>query len=105
MNFVFHADFSTSITVIYAFASPYYMAVTPLVLRGCCKEDVMVTLNVDAFSGSLMVDYLILAPDARYTHWKQTVFYFDDYLTVKAGEEVYGVLSLKPNKRNNVSER
>jgi len=37
----------------------------------------------------------------KYTHWKQTVFYFDDYLTVKAGEEVYGVISLRPNKRNN----
>lgn len=42
------------------------------------------------------------APEARYTHWKQTVFYFDDYLTVKTGEEIYGVMSIKPNKRNNV---
>ena len=44
--------------------------------------------------------FLISAPESRYTHWKQTVFYFDDYLTVKAGEEVYGVISIKPNKRN-----
>ena len=44
----------------------------------------------------------LTAPDARYTHWKQTVFYFDDYLTVKAGEELYGVMSIRPNKRNNV---
>jgi len=43
-----------------------------------------------------------VAPEARYTHWKQTVFYFDDYLTVKAGEEIYGVIAIKPNKRNNV---
>lgn len=40
------------------------------------------------------------APESRYTHWKQTVFYFDDYLTVKAGEEMYGVINIKPNKRN-----
>jgi len=45
---------------------------------------------------------VVVAPEARYTHWKQTVFYFDDYLTVKAGEEIYGVIALKPNKRNNV---
>ena len=45
----------------------------------------------------------VSAPEARYTHWKQTVFYFDDYLTVKAGEEIYGVIAIKPNKRNNVS--
>jgi len=40
------------------------------------------------------------APECRYTHWKQTVFYFDDYLTVKKGEEMYGVMNIKPNKRN-----
>jgi len=40
------------------------------------------------------------APQCRYTHWKQTVFYFDDYLTVKKDEEIYGVMSIKPNKRN-----
>jgi len=41
------------------------------------------------------------APESRYTHWKQTVFYFDDSLTVKKGEELFGVLSMKPNKENN----
>ncbi|XP_070559251.1 protein arginine N-methyltransferase 1-like [Ptychodera flava] len=40
------------------------------------------------------------APEAPYTHWKQTVFYFDDYLTVKRGEEIYGVMSMKPNVKN-----
>uniref|UniRef100_A0A2P2HWJ2 type I protein arginine methyltransferase n=1 Tax=Hirondellea gigas TaxID=1518452 RepID=A0A2P2HWJ2_9CRUS len=41
------------------------------------------------------------APESRYTHWKQTVFYLDDYLTVKAGEEIVGVFTMKPNTRNN----
>lgn len=41
------------------------------------------------------------APEAPYTHWKQTVFYLDDFLTVKKGEELYGTFSIKPNKRNN----
>jgi len=40
------------------------------------------------------------SPESRYTHWKQTVFYFDDYITVKKGEEVYGVFAVKPNKAN-----
>merc|ERR1712010_322531 len=40
------------------------------------------------------------APEARYTHWKQTVFYLDDYLTCKKGDEVTGVFSMKPNTRN-----
>ncbi|XP_046681597.1 protein arginine N-methyltransferase 1-like [Homalodisca vitripennis] len=44
---------------------------------------------------------LSTAPEAPYTHWKQTVFYMDDYMTVKRNEEIYGVFSMKPNKRNN----
>ncbi|KAL3841546.1 hypothetical protein ACJMK2_019671 [Sinanodonta woodiana] len=42
------------------------------------------------------------APESPYTHWKQTVFYFDLLdLTVKRGEEISGNLCMKPNKKNN----
>ncbi|XP_055587107.1 protein arginine N-methyltransferase 1 [Uranotaenia lowii] len=41
------------------------------------------------------------SPEAPYTHWKQTVFYFDEYLTVKKNEEIYGMFTMKPNARNN----
>lgn len=41
------------------------------------------------------------SPESPYTHWKQTVFYFDDYMTVKKGEEVTGTFQMKPNERNN----
>jgi len=40
------------------------------------------------------------SPESPYTHWKQTVFYFDDYLTVKKGEELHGTFACKPNERN-----
>jgi len=40
------------------------------------------------------------SPDHQYTHWKQTVFYMDDYITSKKGEEVTGVFTMKPNDRN-----
>jgi len=40
------------------------------------------------------------SPDHQYTHWKQTVFYLDDYITSKKGEEVTGVFTMKPNTRN-----
>ncbi|XP_059362747.1 protein arginine N-methyltransferase 8-B [Carassius carassius] len=40
------------------------------------------------------------APDAPYTHWKQTVFYMEEYLTVKRGEEIVGTVSMKPNEKN-----
>lgn len=39
-------------------------------------------------------------PHTKYTHWKQTVFYLHDALTVQQGEKIQGVLENKPNKRN-----
>nr|XP_057933809.1 protein arginine N-methyltransferase 8-like isoform X1 [Doryrhamphus excisus] len=40
------------------------------------------------------------APDAASTHWKQTVFYLEDYLTVKKGEEILGSVAVRPNEKN-----
>ncbi|KAK3112006.1 Nuclear SAM-dependent mono-and asymmetric methyltransferase [Teratosphaeriaceae sp. CCFEE 6253] len=39
-------------------------------------------------------------PHTKYTHWKQTVFYLADVLTVEAGESVRGQLSVRPNDGN-----
>jgi hypothetical protein len=39
-------------------------------------------------------------PHARYTHWKQTVFYLDQDLTVNAGEKIRGTIHVKPNDVN-----
>lgn len=39
-------------------------------------------------------------PHTKYTHWKQTVFYLKDVLTVEAGETVKGQLLCKPNQDN-----
>jgi len=39
-------------------------------------------------------------PHTKYTHWKQTVFYLPDMLTVEAGETITGVLDNKPNEKN-----
>jgi len=41
------------------------------------------------------------SPDAAYTHWKQTVFYLDDYITAKKGEEIHGTFGMNPNEKNN----
>jgi hypothetical protein len=34
------------------------------------------------------------------THWKQTVFYLEDTLTVCEGEELSGTYTCKPNAKN-----
>lgn len=40
------------------------------------------------------------APFAKYTHWKQTIFYCRDVLTVCEGEEICGQISCRPNPKN-----
>lgn len=39
-------------------------------------------------------------PHTKYTHWKQTVFYLRDVMTVEEGEQIKGVLENKPNAKN-----
>merc|ERR1739848_640807 len=39
-------------------------------------------------------------PEARYTHWKQTVFYLNDTITIRQGEEINGTFNIVQNKRN-----
>ncbi|CAF3162533.1 unnamed protein product [Rotaria socialis] len=40
------------------------------------------------------------APGAGYTHWKQTVFYFPDYVTIKCNEVLEGTYYCKVNLEN-----
>ena len=40
------------------------------------------------------------APQAPYTHWRQTVFYLNECITAKKGEKLTGMFRMKPNKRN-----
>ncbi|KAI2467756.1 protein arginine N-methyltransferase 1 [Annulohypoxylon bovei var. microspora] len=39
-------------------------------------------------------------PHTKYTHWKQTVFYLNQVLTVQQGEEITCNLDVKPNEKN-----
>lgn len=39
-------------------------------------------------------------PHTKYTHWKQTVFYLKDVLTVEEGETISGVLDTRPSEKN-----
>lgn len=39
-------------------------------------------------------------PHTKYTHWKQTVFYLRDVLTIREGETLFGELENKPNDKN-----
>lgn len=39
-------------------------------------------------------------PHTKYTHWKQTVFYLQDVLTVEEGETIVGELENRPSEKN-----
>lgn len=52
------------------------------------------------FSHSHKILSFSTGPDCKYTHWKQCVFYCDDYITAKTGEVIKGNFSLRPNQQN-----
>jgi len=44
--------------------------------------------------------YFTTAPNAQYTHWKQTVFYMKDCLSISKGEVISGTIDVSPNSKN-----
>lgn len=78
------------------FESPFRLTVK----RNDFVQALVTYFNVD-FSKCHKKIGFSTSPEAQYTHWKQTVFYFDEYLTVKKNEEIYGTFQMKPNQRNN----
>jgi protein arginine N-methyltransferase 1 len=60
----------------------------------------VVTFFTVEFSRCHKRTWFSTAPEAPYTHWKQTVFYLNEYATVKKGEVITGKFSLKQNSRN-----
>jgi len=59
-----------------------------------------VTYFVAEFTACPQRTVINTAPGAGYTHWKQTVFYFPDYVTIKQDEQVEGEFSCKVNLEN-----
>ena len=43
---------------------------------------------------------LSTSPRAPYTHWKQTVFYFDEVVVLNAGERIEGEIRVRRNEKN-----
>ena len=39
-------------------------------------------------------------PHADYTHWKQTVFYLEEPITIGEGEKITGSIKCNPNAKN-----
>lgn len=52
------------------------------------------------FAACLKPVFLPTGPYDEYTHWKQTVFYFNGSLAMREGERITGEFALKPNAKN-----
>jgi len=77
------------------FTSPFKITATRTdsIHAFVCYFDIHFTLGDHVVSFST-------GPHAPYTHWKQTVFYTGDALSVNKGEVIEGVLSCSPNEKN-----
>ena len=80
-----------------------FVAYFVLEFTACEQRTVISTGRKNIFNMNLCKVFdLLLAPGAGYTHWKQTVFYFPDYATVKQDEALEGSFSCKVNLENTV---
>lgn len=77
------------------FTSPFQ-----LVVRRNDYVQALVTFFTIDFSKCHKRTSFSTGPDARYTHWKQTVFYLEDALTTRKNEQIFGEFTVKPNNRN-----
>lgn len=79
-----------------SFSSPFHLTVR----RNDFIQALVTYFNVE-FSKCHKRLGFSTSPDSQYTHWKQTVFYMDEHITAKKGEEVFGTFSMHPNTKNN----
>ena len=88
-------DLYTCTTADLAFASPFTL--------DCRRDDFVHALiawfDID-FTACHKPIRFSTGPHTKYTHWKQTVFYLREVLTVQQGEQIQGVLENKPNDKN-----
>ena len=92
---VLHLDLYTCTTADLAFTSPFTLQVK----RDDFIHALVAWFDID-FTACHKTIRFSTGPHTKYTHWKQTVFYFKDVLTVQTGEEVSCVLQVKPNSKN-----
>jgi len=79
-----------------AFSSPFHLQIR----RNDYVHALITYFNVE-FTKCHKRTGFSTSPDSRYTHWKQVVFYLEDYVTAKTGENLSGTFTMKPNERNN----
>jgi type I protein arginine methyltransferase len=88
-------DLYTCKTTDLAFASPFTLDVR----RDDFIHALIAWFDID-FTACHKPIRFSTGPHTKYTHWKQTVFYLREVLTVQQGEQIRGILENKPNDKN-----
>ena len=92
---VFTIDLNTITAAELAFSMPYNLRVQ----RSDFIHALIAWFDIE-FTACHKPIRFSTGPHAKYTHWKQTVFYLREVLTVEEGENVTGYLDSKPNAKN-----
>ncbi|KAJ5611663.1 Protein arginine N-methyltransferase 1 [Penicillium herquei] len=88
-------DLNTVTTADLAFSVPYKLTAQ----RSDFIHALISWFDIE-FSACHKPIHFSTGPHAKYTHWKQTVFYLQDVLTIEEGETVTGQLENRPNDKN-----
>jgi len=88
-------DLNTVTTADLAFKVPYQLTAR----RSDFIHALIAWFDIE-FSACHKPIHFSTGPHAKYTHWKQTVFYLRDVLTIEEEEKVSGWLESRPNDKN-----
>lgn len=69
------------------------------VTRDDMVHAIVTYFDIDFSAGHKKI-FFSTGPHAKYTHWKQTVFYLKEDLAVTKGDEIKGVYSMTRNAKN-----
>lgn len=92
---VYTIDLNTVTTAELAFSAPYQLQAK----RSDFIHALIAWFDID-FTACHKPIRFSTGPHAKYTHWKQTVFYIPEVLTVEEGEYITGYLNNKPNEKH-----
>ena len=92
---VFTIDLNTITSAELSFTVPYSLKVQ----RNDFIHALIAWFDID-FTACHKPIRFSTGPHTKYTHWKQTVFYLREVLTVDEGESVTGYLTNQPNQKN-----
>ncbi|ESQ50338.1 hypothetical protein EUTSA_v10002025mg [Eutrema salsugineum] len=63
-------------------------------------ESMLTLASMLIFGTHITISNCNAGPKSQATHWKQTVLYLDDVLTICEGETITGSMTIAPNKKN-----